>query len=197
MGLLRKAAARCRKRPKTGRRCAWRCASGRTRCAAISTNWRANSDASMCRDDRGKGVAEALLKLMPPMVIADLGAGEGTISQLMAQRAKKGDRHRQFREDGGVRRGAGAQARHRKYGIPAGRPGRRAHPRAHGGPGVSEPGAAPRTPSAARGGGSAADSEARRTDRGAGFGPASLRRSARDVCRRVAGIHGTGDWSGT
>jgi ubiquinone/menaquinone biosynthesis C-methylase UbiE/biotin operon repressor len=36
-----------------------------------------------------KGVAEALLKLMPPMIIADLGAGEGTISQLMAQRAKK------------------------------------------------------------------------------------------------------------
>jgi ubiquinone/menaquinone biosynthesis C-methylase UbiE len=36
-----------------------------------------------------KGVAEALLKLMPPMVIADLGAGEGTISQLMAQRAKR------------------------------------------------------------------------------------------------------------
>jgi len=36
-----------------------------------------------------KGVAEALLKLMPPMVIADLGAGEGTISQLMAQRAKQ------------------------------------------------------------------------------------------------------------
>ena len=30
-----------------------------------------------------KGIAEALLKLMPPMVIADLGAGEGTISQLM------------------------------------------------------------------------------------------------------------------
>ena len=26
---------------------------------------------------------------MPPMVIADLGAGEGTISQLMAQRAKR------------------------------------------------------------------------------------------------------------
>lgn len=36
-----------------------------------------------------KGVAEALLRLMPPMVIADLGAGEGTLSQLMAQRAKK------------------------------------------------------------------------------------------------------------
>jgi len=36
-----------------------------------------------------KGIAEALLKLMPPMTIADLGAGEGTISQLMAQRAKR------------------------------------------------------------------------------------------------------------
>ncbi len=36
-----------------------------------------------------KGIAEAMLALMPPMVIADLGAGEGTISQLMAQRAKR------------------------------------------------------------------------------------------------------------
>ena len=36
-----------------------------------------------------KGIAEALNRLMPPMVIADLGAGEGTISQLMAERAKK------------------------------------------------------------------------------------------------------------
>lgn len=36
-----------------------------------------------------KGLAEALLKLMPPMVIADLGAGEGTFSQLLAQRAER------------------------------------------------------------------------------------------------------------
>jgi ArsR family transcriptional regulator len=36
-----------------------------------------------------KGIAEALLKLMPPMIIADLGAGEGTLSQLMAQTAKR------------------------------------------------------------------------------------------------------------
>ncbi|MBZ5578370.1 MAG: metalloregulator ArsR/SmtB family transcription factor [Acidobacteriia bacterium] len=36
-----------------------------------------------------QGIAEALLRLMPPLVIADLGAGEGTIAQLMAQRAKK------------------------------------------------------------------------------------------------------------
>jgi ArsR family transcriptional regulator len=36
-----------------------------------------------------KGVAEALLRLMPPMVIADLGTGEGAFAMLLAQRAKK------------------------------------------------------------------------------------------------------------
>jgi ArsR family transcriptional regulator len=36
-----------------------------------------------------KGLAEALLLLMPPMVIADLGAGEGTFTQLMARKASK------------------------------------------------------------------------------------------------------------
>jgi ubiquinone/menaquinone biosynthesis C-methylase UbiE/DNA-binding transcriptional ArsR family regulator len=36
-----------------------------------------------------KGVAEALLRLMPPMVIADLGAGEGAFALLLAQRAIK------------------------------------------------------------------------------------------------------------
>jgi len=35
-----------------------------------------------------KGLAETLLMLMPPMVIADLGAGEGTFTQLLARRAK-------------------------------------------------------------------------------------------------------------
>jgi ubiquinone/menaquinone biosynthesis C-methylase UbiE len=34
-----------------------------------------------------KGLAETLLQLMPPLVIGDLGAGEGTFSQLLAQRA--------------------------------------------------------------------------------------------------------------
>jgi ArsR family transcriptional regulator len=36
-----------------------------------------------------KGVAEALLRLMPPLVIADLGAGEGAFALLLAQSAKK------------------------------------------------------------------------------------------------------------
>ncbi len=35
-----------------------------------------------------KGLAEVLLRLMPAMVIADLGAGEGTFSQLLAQCAQ-------------------------------------------------------------------------------------------------------------
>ena len=36
-----------------------------------------------------RGLAETLLALLPPMVIADLGAGEGTFSQLLARHAKK------------------------------------------------------------------------------------------------------------
>jgi ArsR family transcriptional regulator len=36
-----------------------------------------------------KGLAEALLRLLPPMVIADLGAGEGGFALLLAERAKK------------------------------------------------------------------------------------------------------------
>ena len=36
-----------------------------------------------------KSIAEALLQLLPPMVIADLGAGEGAFSLLLAQRAIK------------------------------------------------------------------------------------------------------------
>jgi SAM-dependent methyltransferase len=36
-----------------------------------------------------KSMAEALLRLMPPMEIADLGAGDGSFSLLLAQNAKK------------------------------------------------------------------------------------------------------------
>jgi ArsR family transcriptional regulator len=36
-----------------------------------------------------KSVAEALLRLMPPMVIADLGAGDGSFSLLLAQSASR------------------------------------------------------------------------------------------------------------
>jgi ubiquinone/menaquinone biosynthesis C-methylase UbiE len=36
-----------------------------------------------------KGVAEALLRLMPPMVIADIGAGEGAFALLLAEQATK------------------------------------------------------------------------------------------------------------
>lgn len=42
-----------------------------------------------CPGRSWKSLADALLRLMPPMVIADLGAGEGAFSLLLAQRAKK------------------------------------------------------------------------------------------------------------
>lgn len=36
-----------------------------------------------------QGLAEMLLRLMPPLVIADLGAGEGTLALMLAQRAER------------------------------------------------------------------------------------------------------------
>lgn len=44
---------------------------------------------SYCPGRTWEGVAQMLFALVPPMVIADLGAGEGTLSQLLAKRAKK------------------------------------------------------------------------------------------------------------
>jgi ArsR family transcriptional regulator len=42
-----------------------------------------------CPGRTWEGVAHLLFALVPPVVVADLGAGEGTISQLLAKRAKK------------------------------------------------------------------------------------------------------------
>jgi ArsR family transcriptional regulator len=36
-----------------------------------------------------RALAHGLLRLLPPMIIADLGAGEGTLSQLLARRARR------------------------------------------------------------------------------------------------------------
>ena len=44
---------------------------------------------SYCPGRSWKGLAEALLLLMPRQKVADLGAGEGTFSQLLARRAEK------------------------------------------------------------------------------------------------------------
>jgi ArsR family transcriptional regulator len=42
-----------------------------------------------CPGRSWQGLAETLLKLMPPLVIADLGSGEGTFSLLLAQKAHR------------------------------------------------------------------------------------------------------------
>ena len=100
-----------------------------------------------------QGLAETLLTLMPPMVIADLGAGEGTFSQLLARRAKKViaiDNSEKMVEYGAR---TGAQARRQESRIPQGRYRRSADPRCHRRSGVLQPGAASRATSRARGGG--------------------------------------------
>ena len=115
-----------------------------------------------------KGIAEALLKLMPPMVIADLGAGEGTISQLMAQRAKRViaiDNSEKMVEFGAelARKHDIANLEYRLgdlEDVPI--------TQRHGGPGVSQSGAAPRGPPGAGDRRGVADPEARRPDRDPG-----------------------------
>src|SRR5438552_18710465 len=37
----------------------------------------------------GKALANTLITLLPPLTVADLGAGEGTLSQLLAKNARK------------------------------------------------------------------------------------------------------------
>lgn len=44
---------------------------------------------SYCPGRSWQGMSHMLLGLLPPMVIADLGAGEGTLSQLLARNAKQ------------------------------------------------------------------------------------------------------------
>ena len=44
---------------------------------------------SYCPGRSWQGMAHMLLGLLPPMVIADLGAGEGTLSQLLARTARR------------------------------------------------------------------------------------------------------------
>src|SRR5256714_13679004 len=36
-----------------------------------------------------QALAHTLISLLPPLIVADLGAGEGTLSQLLAKRARK------------------------------------------------------------------------------------------------------------
>ena len=44
---------------------------------------------SYCPGRSWKALAHTMITLLPPMVVADLGAGEGTLSQLLARKAKK------------------------------------------------------------------------------------------------------------
>ena len=139
-----------------------------------------------------QGLAETLLTLMPPMVIADLGAGEGTFSQLLARRSKKViavDNSEKMVEYGRelARKHGVKNLEYRKGDIeevPI--------KRCHGGSGVFQPGAASRATSRASGGGGVAHFEARRPHRGSGSTSPQLRRGARTVRRLVARLHRSG-----
>ena len=48
-----------------------------------------DSGATTSQGGAGRDLSEMFLKLMPPLVVADLGAGEGTLSLLLTQRAER------------------------------------------------------------------------------------------------------------
>ena len=113
------------------------------RCAPTSTNWRASSDGIMFPGRSWKGLAEMLLEA--DAANGDRGSGRrrGNVFSTPGPAREARDRGRQFAEDGGVRGGAGAQARRPEPGIPAGRSGGGSDCGSKCRPGVLQPGAAP------------------------------------------------------
>ena len=87
-GLERRAERFPKPRP-TRPPCAASSKSAKTRCAAFFDSVAGRLGKNYVPGKSWKSLAEALLRLMPPMVVADLGAGEGAFSLLLAQHAKK------------------------------------------------------------------------------------------------------------
>ena len=81
--------ARFRKRRAIARRSSWRCASARTKRANISMSWPENLAEVIVPGRSWEALAHILITLLPPLTVADLGAGEGTLAQLLAKNARK------------------------------------------------------------------------------------------------------------
>ena len=135
-----------------------------------------------------KGLAEMFLKLMPPLVVADLGAGEGTLSLLLTQRAERviavdhSEKMLDYVVD--IAKRNGVKNLEYRLGdleeLPICRRGSRS--------GTAAPKSSPRAASRKSCRRSMAHREAGRPHRRDGPGEASIRRSSRNVCRCVARI---------
>ncbi len=68
-----------------------------------------------------------LLRILPPLVVADLGSGEGLVERIAGAPGEKSHCRGQLGEDGGLRREQGEKERAEKPRIPAGRSGESAH----------------------------------------------------------------------
>ena len=172
------------------------CAAARTRFARISTPWLESSDVNTFLGALGKGPGRnALLLLMPPLVIADLGAGEGTFSQLLARRAKKViaiDNSEKMVEYGAelARKHGVDNLEYRSTGDIEEVP----DPHRHGRSGLLQPGAPPRSTSPTGRRRGASNFEARRPHRGSGSPAPQLSGSPRHVRRRLVRVHGSRSW---
>ena len=112
-----------------------------------------------------QALAHTLISLLPPLTVADLGAGEGTLSQLLAKTARKViaiDNSPKMVEFGSD---LAARAWLREPRIPSRRHRRSADHERLGRSRYPQPGAAPRHPSGARHRRRATHPEERRSDR--------------------------------
>ncbi len=78
-----------RRRGATGRRLTLTLRNRADRTRAYFDQLAGKFGRSYCPGAVGRACAEAMLLLMPRQVVADLGAGEGTFSQLLAKRAER------------------------------------------------------------------------------------------------------------
>ena len=83
---------------------------------------------------------QLLLRILPPLVVADLGAGEGLLSELLARRAKQVIAVDNSEKNGGLRRQQGPQEQDQEPRIPPRRFGKSAHRAGQRGSGDFEPG---------------------------------------------------------
>ncbi len=90
-----------------------------------------------------QGFGHLLLRILPPLVVADLGSGEGLIGELLARRCKKVIAVDNSEKDRGLWGGKGKKERREKSRVPARRPAEPADRSRQRGSGDSQSGLAP------------------------------------------------------
>jgi DNA-binding transcriptional ArsR family regulator len=128
LGVLRQAAAEIPEAEQDSEALRLALRRGRTRCAPISTSWRASSGATTFQAGPGKARRNAA-HVDAAHGDRRLGRRRRHVLAIAGPALEESDCRRQLGKDGGVRPRAGAQARRQESRIPQGRSRRSADPR--------------------------------------------------------------------